>query len=119
MELTFNDLSDKNITPLVDKTNHKDEFLFKLTDISDLTVGTKFHIVEGDNIETYEFLCVHPHNERYVLAINNTTQDAPKLYIPTLLNSEVYVGEYDNNFFCNLRIEYLKKQIDNVKKRIK
>lgn len=100
------------------KTNHKDEFLTKLTDISELTVGTEFHIVEGDKVETYEFLCIHPHNDKYVLAIKNITQDASKLYIPTLLNSEVYVGRYNDNFFCNLRMEYLKKEIDDLRKQM-
>lgn len=90
----------------------------RLNNISQLKKGVRFYIVYKDKISGYEFLCVHPHNENYILALDIITQDAPKLYIPTLLGGEVYVGEYDSKFFLKIEIEYHKKEISSLKERI-
>ena len=41
----------------------------RLTNIEQLKKGVKFYIISGEEIHSYEYLCVHPYNESYILAI--------------------------------------------------
>lgn len=89
----------------------------RLSDIGQLKKGVEIHIIDGDAVINYEYLCVHPHNESYILAIESCSQDARKLYIKSLLDKEVYVGDYDSAFFINKEIEYYERMIKCIKKR--
>lgn len=91
----------------------------KIKNINQLKPGTHFFIVRGDEITGYEYLCVHPHNETYILALNSFTQEGEKHYIPQLLKGEVYVGNYDTKFFTELRIKYYKREIERLEQRLK
>lgn len=64
-----------------------------------LKPGTDIHIFQNGEIRTYTFLCIHPKNERYLLALNHLTQDADKLYIPYILGDtgvpvNIWCGPY-------------------------
>ena len=61
----------------------------KLTSIEQLKPGNKFIRIAGDEITGYEFLCIHPNNDHYILALNNLTQHGDKIYIPHLLNGNI------------------------------
>lgn len=89
-----------------------------LTKNEQLTKGTSFNVMDGDKVTSYEYLCVHPHNIGYILAINRLSQNEDKLYISTLLKSSVYVGDYDVEYFINKTIEYLQKIIENSKQML-
>ena len=90
----------------------------RLTKIEQLKKGVKFHIIRGEEVLSYEYLCVHPNNESYILAIDSISKDAKKMYIKKLLEDiEVYVGEFDTLFFLNKEIEYHQKMINLLKKR--
>lgn len=90
----------------------------KLTNIEQLKKGVKFHIIRGEEVLSYEYLCVHPNNESYILAIDGISKDAKKMYTKSLLKeTEVYVGEFDTLFFLNKEIEYHNKMINLLKKR--
>lgn len=92
----------------------------KLTDITQLKQGDKFTHIDADGFNEYEFLCVHPHNPSYILAINGLTQDAPKLYVNDILkcNSGYYVGKFDSEFVTKKRIEILKERINHLESRL-
>jgi len=90
----------------------------KLTSIEQLKPGDKFICINGDEITGYEFLCIHPNNDHYILALNNLTQDGDKLYIPHLLNTNYYLGKYDSDFCDSMLIEYYKKCISDIEQRI-
>lgn len=92
----------------------------KLTDITQLKPGDRFTHIDADGFNEYEFLCVHPHNPAYILAISGLTQDAPKLYINNIVkeNSGYYVGKYDSEFVTKKRIECLKERIKHLENRL-
>lgn len=45
-----------------------------------------------DTIEEYEYLCTHPHNERYAIVIDTMTKDPKKIYKDDLFNGEFHIG---------------------------
>lgn len=92
----------------------------KLTDITQLKQGDRFTHIDADGFKEYEFLCIHPHNPAYILAIDGLTQDAPKLYVYEILkyNSGYYVGRFDHEFVTKKRIELLKERISRLENRL-
>lgn len=91
----------------------------KLTDISQLKQGDRFTHIDADGFNEYEFLCIHPHNPAYILAIDGLTKDAPKLYIKNIVkeNSGYYFGTFDSAFVTKKRIEFLKERISRLENR--
>lgn len=93
--------------------------LKKLTNINQLKKGQPFHHTTNDGkVTSYEFICIHPKNEGYILALNLFTQNGDKIYIPNLYKEEYWVGEYDNNFFTQKRIEYHQRMIKCLEERL-
>lgn len=92
----------------------------KLTDINQLKRGDRFTHINADGFNEYEFLCIHPHNPAYILAIDGLTQNAPKLYINDIVkeNSNYYVGKFDSEFVTKKRIEILKERISRLENRL-
>lgn len=90
----------------------------KLIDIKQLSKGVKFHVIYAEKVISYKFLCVHPDNEQYIIAINNLTKNGDKIYIAELLQTDCWVGDFDAIFFLEKEIEYHKKQIEILKERI-
>lgn len=92
----------------------------KLTDINQLKPGDKFTYIDAYSFKEYEFLCVHPHNQKYILAIDGFTKDAPKLYINDIVkeNSGYYLGAFDREFVTQTRIELLKQHIQHLEARL-
>lgn len=87
----------------------------RLTNISEqLKSGDKFYLIDGENFHQYEYLCVHPHNRNYILALDYITQDAKKLYINKLLEEKYYVGEYDNAFIKREELKYHQKEVTRL-----
>lgn len=95
----------------------------KLTNIKQLQPGTPFTIVQNGEITNYEFLCIHPHNSKYILAIESLSQEGKKLFIDNLLGKtishpKVYVGKFDLLLMNKLRLEYHKEEVEYWTKRV-
>ena len=92
----------------------------KLTNISQLKQGDRFTHIDADGFNEYEFLCIHPHNPAYILAIDGLTQDAPKLYIKDIVkdNSGYYFGTFDSHFVNRKHIDFLKERISHLENRL-
>lgn len=91
----------------------------KIENVKELPVGTKIVRFHGGRVTYYEFLMVHPHNDKYALLIEGLTGDAPKVYIPSMENSaEWYIEftdiealEYQRNYhltMANRKLERIK-----------
>lgn len=93
--------------------------LVRLTNIKQLTNGVSFHRITTDGqVISYDFLCIHPHNKNYIIAINRLTANGDKIYTPNLFKEEYWVGEYDSNFFTKKRIEYHERMIKSLKQML-
>jgi len=87
-----------------------------VTNVNELTKdGVLFYIVKAGEVTKYRFLCEHPDNSKYILALNGWTGDANKMYLPDLMadidEKCVYIGVYDTAFFNYLDIKYHKYRI--------
>lgn len=88
----------------------------RLLKIEQLKKGMQFHVIKGDNVLSYAYLCIHPHNSNYILAIESISQNAIKLYIKTLTDvEEVYIGNYDMKFFINKKIEIYEERLKSLR----
>lgn len=88
----------------------------KLRTIEQFKSCKNFVIIDGENVTMYEFLCVHPHNENYILALEKSSMEGKKLFIPNLLgqtsfHNEVYVGDYDSMFLTSRILEWHKRRV--------
>jgi hypothetical protein len=90
----------------------------KITSREQLTPGTEFYHICADQLTCYRMLCVHPDNSAYILAIEGLTKDAPKLYIPNLLNGDYYLGPYDSSFVEEKHLEYYQRCVSRATERI-
>lgn len=91
----------------------------QLKDISQLTPGCTITRIHNGEFKTWEYLMYHPHNSKYILALNAFTQEADNLYVPNMLECGLYwVGEYDSNFVLRERIRQCECKIENLKARI-
>lgn len=96
----------------------------KLTSINQLKVGEKFYVVSDGKVLGYKFLCVHPENCKYILALDDIEKEGKKLYIPNLIGEtvshpEVYIGEYDSVFMLRIIADYHSGIAERYEERIK
>ena len=92
----------------------------QLKDLSQLTPGCTITRIHNGEFQTWEYLMYHPHNKKYILALNACTQEADKLYVPNMLDCGLYwVGEYDSNFVLRERIRQYECKIENLKAHIR
>ena len=52
----------------------------RITEISQLTKGDVIVIIVDHKIVKREFVCVHPHNNKYSLFLNELQDGCPKFY---------------------------------------
>lgn len=90
----------------------------KITSREQLKPGTSFFLIENDTVTGYEVVGDHPHNPAYILALDTLTQDAPKLYIPKILNGNYYLGPYDSLFVREKELEYYQRCAANIQAHI-
>ena len=91
----------------------------QITDITELTPGTRIVEFRGDKTVFWEYLCQHPRNPEYVLLLESLSQDAIKQYIPNLLNSKDWYIDYTFEEIYEKRKEWHLEQIKRLDKRIK
>ena len=90
----------------------------QITDITELTPGTRIVEFCGDRTAFWEYLCQHPRNPEYVLLLESLSQNAIKQYIPNLLRSDWYI-DYTFEEIYEKRKEWHLKQIERLNERIK
>lgn len=95
----------------------------KFTNINQLMSGKKFYVLSEGKVILYKFLCIHPENDKYILALDDIEKEGKKLFIPNLLGEtishpEVYVGEYDSAFILQRKADYHRKKAERYEKRI-
>lgn len=90
----------------------------RITDIKELKRGDKIVRIDSDGCGFYEFLMIHPHNDQYVLMIEEMSQNAPKFYIPILTDPQgKWFMDYTFEEIYDRRIAYLKRQIELLEKQ--
>lgn len=93
-------------------------FMKRLKDLSQLTDGCTITLIKHGDVYVWEFLMIHPHNPKYILALNSVCQSGDKLYIPTLFEDNYFVGEYDRKFIMQERIKQYKMRISALERII-
>ena len=90
----------------------------QIESIDELKKGDKIVCIWGEMPHFYEFLCIHPHNNNYVLLLDDITKDAPKFYIPNIINQPEWYKDYTLDEVRQKRIEYHEMKISRLKKRM-
>lgn len=90
----------------------------KITSREQLKPGIDFYHIDGDELTCYKMLCDHPDNPAYILAIEGLTKNAPKLYVPNLLNGDYYLGPFDSQFIEEKQLEYYQGRVSRTMERI-
>ena len=91
------------------------EKLKEFSQLSEFCLITR--IVNGD-YECWDYLMIHPRNQRYILALNHWTQDADKLYIPDLLEGDYYVGDLKEDFLLREKLKQYELMEQELHERI-
>lgn len=91
----------------------------RLKDLAQLSNGCTITKISDGEFRCYEFLMIHPHNEKYILALNSWTQNGDKLYIPDILKGGYYVGKIDDGFVAQEMIKQYERKIKSLQERIK
>ncbi len=89
----------------------------RVTSIAQLQKGSKMVRVHSGNVEVLEFVCPHPHHEKYSVFLNQNYDGIPKFYNPRLGEEKWYLfhdtfEEWDEIF--DMRIVQLEKEIKNI-----
>ena len=91
----------------------------RITNINELKKGDKFLYCHNDTTIGYTFLCEHPDNENYIIAINSRTKEGDKLYKPNVLSQPYYIGGYDPKFVLEQRLKYYKECVADTEEMLK
>lgn len=93
----------------------------RLKNKEQLTPGGKFYYYYNGKVEEYKVLCFEPDNPDIIYAENLVTNCIERFTISELIenlrwdgNWEVYVGDYDIDFFIKKKIEYHKAAIKDL-----
>lgn len=84
----------------------------RIKNINELKPGDIIIRIDFNSIETREFLCIHPHNEKYSLFLNSNLDGMQKVYNPRFEEEEWYL--YSGNEWNEIR----KKQIEKLQAKI-
>lgn len=91
----------------------------RITSIEQLQKGSKIVSVYTGYVEILEFVCPHPHHEKYSVFLNQNYDGIPKFYNPRLKEEKWYLFhdtfEEWNEIF-DMRIAQLKKEIEKINK---
>ena len=84
----------------------------QVTDFKDLKQGDKLVRLTRGKVKFYEFLMVHPHNDEYVLLLNQC-QTVDRLFIPDCIG-EIYIdgGEQDKMEWYEYKRDYHLKEAE-------
>jgi len=94
----------------------------RITEISQLTKGDIIVTIVDNKVVKREFVCVHPHNDKYSIFLNELYDGCPKFYNETLKFNEWYLFTNSKEEWKELNamiVEKLKKEIDFYEQRSK
>ena len=94
----------------------------RITSISELKKGDKIVCIYGDRVIIREFICIHPHNDKYSLFLDENYDGLPKFYNDHLLSEHWYHfngSKEDWNEIVYKQIEWHNKELDKLSNRIK
>lgn len=90
----------------------------KLKSLDQLKHGDRITMIDGERVEWYEYLGLHPHNNNYIFVLDGIMQDGKKLYINNILNTKYYVGTFDRKFILRERLKYHQEKAKKLAEEI-
>lgn len=94
----------------------------RITDVSQLKKGDIIVSVQANREVRREFLCVHPHNDKYSLFLDELQDGCPKFYNDNLKIKEWYLftnSKEENKELNAMIVEELKKSTAFYEQRSK
>lgn len=99
----------------------------RITSVNQLSKGDRIAKIDGNKVILLEFICIHPHNEKYSVMLDDNKDGVPKFWNEDLERQEWY--KYTGDQWIELHqimAEQLRKQMEwhqnraeELKQRIK
>lgn len=67
------------------------------------------------NIDYYKFLCVHPHNSKYVILMNSC-EEPERFYYSTII--DYFATDYTEQDITSYRMEFYNNLIQKLKQKL-
>lgn len=90
----------------------------RITEISQLAKGDIIVAIADHKVVKREFVCVHPHNDKYSLFLDELQNGCPKFYNENLKFKEWYLyndTKTERREVAVMRMEKLKQEIEKTK----
>lgn len=94
----------------------------RVTEISQLTKGDVIVTIEDHKIVKREFVCVHPHNDKYSIFLDELYDGCPKFFNENLRSKDWYLfknSEEERKELNAMMVEELKNSITFYEQRSK
>lgn len=72
-------------------------------DVHSLSPGDKIVSIYDGKVEILEFLCIHPHNDKYSLFLNRLNDGTPKFYNERLRKESWYLFKDTKDMWNNIK----------------
>ena len=86
-------------------------------DVHSLSPGDKIVSITDGRVEILEFLCIHPHNDKYSLFLNRLNDGTPKFYNERLRKESWYLFKDTKDMWDkikNLRRRWLLEELKRL-----
>lgn len=90
----------------------------KITSVSKMKMGKKIVHFNGENYTLYEFLMVHPYNDKFIILIEKATENPVKQSIVGILNREEWQVGYTQEDILRYQMKYYKEKREKIKAKL-
>lgn len=83
-----------------------------------MEMGKKIVHFNGDDYTLYEFLMVHPYNDKFVILIEKATENPVKQAIVSIMNRDEWQIGYTQEDILRYQLKYYRERRDKIKKKL-
>lgn len=83
-----------------------------------MKMGKKIVHFNSDNYTLYEFLMVHPYNDKFVILIEKATENPVKQAIVSIMNRDEWQIGYTQEDILRYQLKYYRERRDKIKKKL-
>ena len=87
----------------------------KITSVSKMNMGKKIVHFNGENYTLYEFLMVHPYNDKFIILIEKATENPVKQSIVGIMNRDEWQVGYTQEDILRYQMKYYQEKREKIK----
>lgn len=90
----------------------------KITSVSKMKIGKKIVHFNDENYTLYEFLMVHPYNDKFIILIEKATENPVKQSIVGIMNRDEWQVGYTQEDILRYQLKYYKEKREKIKAKL-